>query len=299
MKQKHQISHRTVSLVRSESPLVHCITNYVTARDMANVLLAAGASPIMADHPEEAAEITGLSSALLLNLGTLQENSLTSMLRAGSEAARLGRPILLDPVGAGASRLRTDTALELLRRIPINLIRGNVSELKALLREPSSTRGVDAAPADTAAGADQEPLIGIAVRLSRLTRSVVTMTGQTDIITDGDQVALIRNGCPEMTRITGTGCMLDALIAAHAAVGGDRFEASVTATAAAGLCGEEARDRSMSAESGLGGRFGSGFESGTESSGGSGTGSFSVYFLDAVSRLDEEILQGGAKIELR
>lgn len=97
--------------------------------------------------------------------------------------------------------------------------------------------------------------------------------------------------------------MLDALIAAHAAVGGDRFEASITATAAAGLCGEEARDRSMSAESGLGGKFesgfGSGFESGVESSGGSGTGSFSVYFLDAVSRLDEEILQGGAKIELR
>ena len=131
--------------IRERMPLVHCITNYVTVNDVANVLLAVGARPIMADDPAEAAEITALCAGLCLNIGTLNERTIPSMLAAGKAARALGRPVVLDPVGAGASRLRTETALRIMDEVHPAAVRGNISEIRTLAAGSGRTQGVDAA----------------------------------------------------------------------------------------------------------------------------------------------------------
>ena len=134
--------------VREKSPLVHNITNYVTVNDVANAILAAGASPIMADEPDDAYEITAICNALNINIGTLNSRTITSMFRAGQRASELGHALLLDPVGAGASSLRTDTAVKLMKEIKFDVIRGNASEIKTLALGSGTTHGVDADKAD-------------------------------------------------------------------------------------------------------------------------------------------------------
>ena len=197
-----------LSRVRRQAPVIHAISNYVTANDVANVLLACGASPIMADDPEEAVYITRLSAALALNLGTLSRRRVSAMLAAGEEAGRLGRPILLDPVGAGASPMRTDTARMLLARLPVTALRCNVSELRALLSGTHTHRGVDADRQQAGGLSEQITFVkGAARQLGCL----VAVTGETDLVSDGDICFVIRNGRPEMSRVTGTGCQLSAL----------------------------------------------------------------------------------------
>lgn len=309
---KRKINYSLTELVREKNPLIHCITNYVTAQDVANIILACGGSPIMADLPEETAEVTALCNCLLLNTGTLKESTKDAMLRAGREANRLNHPIVLDPVGCGASRQRIQTILAVIKEIRMTVIRGNVSEIKYLLnaivvkrnnakhpsglqfpvseeKDPANTsRGVDADFSDEITENSLIPLIENAKALSAMTGAVVVMTGGIDIVSTWKETWLIRNGCPEMSRITGSGCMLDGIIAAYvAAVSGSSgsialqdfiLEAVALATAAAGLCGERAAEKTKKTQAGC--------------------GTFRCYFMDEVSLLDELVLKGGAKIEI-
>ena len=187
--------------LHQKSPLIHNITNYVTANDCANILLACGASPIMADDPLEAADITGLCQGLHLNLGTPSQSRISSMLSAGKRAARLGIPIVFDPVGAGASPFRIRAAGELLKEIRFTVIRGNLSEIRALSRDRQQEKGVDAAPSDKITEENLEQAAAFARQFARQTETIAVITGAIDIVTDGIRTFCIRNGHPMMNRL--------------------------------------------------------------------------------------------------
>ena len=257
--------------LKKTRPLIHCITNYVTANDCANILLAAGASPIMADEPEETAEITSISQGLCINLGTLNSNSIRTMSISGRKANELGIPVILDPTGAGASELRTRTARQLTETVRFTAIRGNVSEIKALCTGTGSTKGVDADSADIISPA-------LIKDLAKKTGAVITVSGATDIITDADRTMLIRNGHPLMGKITGTGCMSSVLIAAFLSSKTESpFDAVCAAVIAMGLAGEKAA--SMMKEQ-------------------DGNASFRTHLIDAVYNMMPEELDKGARYEL-
>lgn len=229
----------TLNQIRAASPLVHCITNYVTVNDVANVLLAIGARPIMADDPEEVEEITALCAGLCLNIGTLNARTIPSMLAAGKHARALGHPVVLDPVGAGASRLRTATALRILDEVHPTVVRGNISEIRTLAIGSGTTQGVDASAADAVTeetlAATADFLRGFAARAE----VIVVVTGAIDLVTDGVTTYVVRNGRAEMGRVTGTGCQLSALLAAAPAVEPLGLLASVAETVALmGVAGE-------------------------------------------------------------
>ena len=263
--------------VRSTTPLVHCITNYVTVNDCANALIACGGSPIMSDEPADVEDITSICGGLVLNIGTLNERSIEAMRVAGRRAAELGHAIVLDPVGAGASALRTDTAAELMDALPIAVVRGNMSEIKAVSGAAAATRGVDVNPDDAVTeenlAASAAFVRGLAAKLG----CVVAVTGAIDLVADADRAFAVRNGHALMGGITGTGCMLDTLIAAYVVANSDRaLEAVVAAVAGWGLAGEIAAGR-------MGER--------------DGNASFRTYLIDAASLLTGEVLAAGAKVE--
>ena len=165
--------------VRKSEPLIHCITNYVTVNDCANVLLAAGASPIMADDADEAAEITALCGGLCVNIGTLNSRTVAAMLAAGKQANACGRPAVLDPVGAGASKLRTQTAARLLEEVRFTVVRGNASEIKTLAAGTGAARGVDASQADAVTAETLADTVALARDFAGQTGAVVVITGAT------------------------------------------------------------------------------------------------------------------------
>ena len=222
--------------VREQRPLVHHLTNYVTVNDVANITLAAGASPVMADCAEEVAEITRLSQGLCLNIGTINERVQSSMLLAAQEATTLGHSILLDPVGAGASALRTRAARGIMATGKVTALRGNVSEIKSLLKEDSHVQGVDAGdclPESTEEAAHW---------------AIAAVTGKVDLVADAEKCFAIYNGRPEMSRITGTGCQCSALAAAALAAGSEPLIAAAAAVMAMGLAGEIAYSRLQAGE---------------------------------------------------
>ena len=171
--------------VRRTVPLIHNITNYVTVNDVANILLACGGSPIMADDPGEVEEITALCSGLNINIGTLNQRTVESMRLAGKKAAALGRTILLDPVGAGASALRTRTAVELIKEIPFTVIRGNMSEIRTLALGSGTTKGVDADVADAVSEENLDSAVAFVKDFAVRTGAVVAVTGAIDLVSDG------------------------------------------------------------------------------------------------------------------
>lgn len=265
-----------VHQLQNMRPLVHCITNPVSLNDCANFLLACGASPIMADHPEESAEITSASHALVLNLGMLNPSRFEAMEKSVCQAGRQGIPILLDPVGAGASSYRLRCARELLQSAKISVVRGNRSEIAALCGLPAKGKGVDAAYSSPV----PEELYDAAHNLSNTTGAVVEITSDTDVITDGIRRVYVKGGSPAMARITGTGCMLSALIGAFLAVKpSDPLEASAIATALMKRFGEAAA-LNMECLS-------------------TGYGSMRTYLIDAAGKIDFLALQGGFQIEDR
>ena len=265
--------------VRERRPLIHCITNYVTANDVANLLLACGASPIMADEPEEVEEITARCAGLCLNLGTPSRRTIPSLMRAGVKAGELGRPVVLDPVGVGASALRLRTAQELMARVTFTVLRGNVSELRALAGGPEHTRGVDAGGADAVTEAELERGVAFAKGTARRTGTVVAVTGAIDLVSDGEQCVVIRNGRPEMGLVTGTGCQLSALTAACLAASPEHpLEAAAAAVCAMGVAGELAWAR-MSPQD--------------------GNATYRDRIIDAVCRMDGAALEKGANYEMR
>ena len=260
--------------VRRERPLVHCITNYVTVTDCANILLATGAAPIMADAMEEVAEFAQKANALYLNIGTLNEDKVAVMRRA----LQPGLSTVLDPVGAGATQYRTQTALSLLSTGRITLLRGNISEIRALAGCTGSTRGTDAAKEDVISEETAENVAAFATELSARLGCLIGISGPIDIVADGKRVALIRNGHPIMPTVTGTGCMLSAVCAAFLGVpSDDPFESVAAAFCAVGLCGELAFSRLSPAEGPLAWR---------------------TRFNDALSQLTGATLRAGAKVEI-
>lgn len=214
--------------VRNLGPLVHNITNYVTVNDVANMLLACGGSPIMSDEPDDVEDITAICNGLNINIGTLNKSSIQGMLLAGKRANELNHPILLDPVGAGASALRTNTALDLMQRIHFTVIRGNVSEIKTLASGSGTTKGVDADLADAVTEETLDSAVSFAKDFAKKTGAVIAITGAIDLVADSEVCYIIRNGRAEMGRITGTGCQLSGMMTAFVAANPD---APVKATA--------------------------------------------------------------------
>ena len=200
--------------VRKNCPLIHNITNYVTVNDCANIVIACGASPIMADDKAEVEEITTICAGLNINIGTLNSRTVASMLLAGKQANRLHHPVVLDPVGAGASELRTQTALQLLKEVRFTVIRGNISEIKTLALGSGTTKGVDADVADRVSEENLDGVVAFAKAFAKKVEAVIAITGAIDIVTDGEKAYCIRNGHPMMSAITGTGCQLSAMTAA-------------------------------------------------------------------------------------
>lgn len=265
--------------VRATTPLIHNITNYVTVNDCANVLLACGGSPIMADDIDEAAEITSICGGLNINIGTLNCRIIPAMFAAGKQANALGHPVLLDPVGAGASKLRTETANRLLQEIQFTVIRGNSSEIKTLAVGSGATRGVDAALADAVTDETLDSAVSYVKRFAAKTGAVAAMTGAIDLVADGDHAFCIRNGHPMMGSITGTGCMLSAMMTAYLTANpAHPLEAAAAAVCAMGLCGERAFARLQPQD---------------------GNATYRNRILDEIYHLTGDVLEAGAKYEMR
>ena len=219
--------------MRKNHPLVHHITNYVTVNDCANITICAGGAPIMADAIEEVAEMAGITGALVLNIGTLNKYQIESMFVAGRKANELKIPIILDPVGAGATHFRTTTARRLVDELDITILKGNAGEIGVLAGADGKVRGVDSA------GLFGDP-VAIAKAFAARAGLTVVVSGVTDIVTDGKRVLLIENGHPMMGSISGTGCMAASVTGAFAAESGDPVLAAAAALAAFGIAGERA-----------------------------------------------------------
>jgi len=265
--------------VRKICPLIHNITNYVTVNDCANIVIACGASPIMADDKDEAAEITEVCAGLNINIGTLNSRTIASMLIAGKRANELGHPVILDPVGAGASKLRTDTAIKLLNEVKFAVIRGNISEIKTIASGSGTTKGVDADAADKVTEENLDSIAAFAKSFAEKTGSVIAITGAIDIVADGTKAYCIRNGHPMMSSITGTGCQLSAMTAAVVTANPDHpREAAVAAVSAMGYAGEIAHSRLTEMD---------------------GNSSYRNYIIDAIYNMTPEMLEKGTKYEVR
>ena len=265
--------------VRRVQPLIHNITNYVTVNDCANIVLACGASPIMADDKEEVEEITSICGGLNINIGTLNSRTIDSMLLAGKRANELSHPVVFDPVGAGASTLRTQTALKLLEEVKFTVIRGNISEIKILAGKGAATKGVDADIADRVTEENLDEAVAWVKAYARQIGSVVAITGAIDIVSDGQRAYCIRNGHPEMSLITGTGCQLSAMTAAYVTANPEHpLEAAAAAVCAMGLAGEIAHARLTPQD---------------------GNSTYRNYIIDAICNMTPEQLEKGAKYEVR
>jgi hydroxyethylthiazole kinase len=258
--------------IRSKKPLIHHITNYVTVNDCANITLAIGASPIMADDIGEAAAITSISSALVLNIGTLNERTISSMLAAGKKANEMRIPVVFDPVGAGASELRNRTAERILHEVKISVLRGNLSEIRFIAGLGSTTKGVDASDTDMHRGLESG--CSIAEMAAKKYGCVVAATGATDILADGRRMLLLDNGTKLLSNVTGTGCMCTSLVGAFCGASEDYLLAAAGGVLCMGIAGEIA----------------------AEKAGETGSGSFHMALIDAVSKMTAATIEGKAKI---
>jgi hydroxyethylthiazole kinase len=252
--------------IRNEKPLIHNITNYVVMNFTANSLLAMGASPVMAHAANEVEEMVALSKALVINIGTLSDPWIAAMLLAGKKANKLNLPIILDPVGSGATSLRTNTFKMLSRELKITIVRGNASEILSISSTKSTTKGVDAIH-------DVEHASNTARNMARELGCVVAITGPVDLITDGNSVIRCHNGTPLLGRVTGTGCASTATIAAFSAVTDDPVLAASAGLAFFGLAGEVAAKHAQS------------------------PGSFMIALLDALNDISPDEFQVGARLE--
>jgi len=258
----------TLAALRADKPLVHNLTNYVVMNETANAILALGALPVMAHAREEVEEMVGLAGALVLNIGTLDAPWVESMLRAGRAANERGVPVVLDPVGAGATRYRTATAHRLLDELDVAVLRGNVGEVATLVGVEAEVRGVESIDF----GGDSAELAREAARRLGVVASV---TGAVDHVSDGGRVAAIANGHPLLATVSGTGCMSTAITGCFLAAREDAFEAAAEALVAFGVAGEDAAREAK------------------------GPGTFHAGLYDALAALSPETLTGRARVETR
>lgn len=274
-----QVLKTMLENVRAKSPLVHNITNYVTVNDVANVLLAAGGSPIMSDDADDVEDITSICGGLNINIGTLNKNTIPSMFLAGKKANALGHIVLLDPVGAGASRLRTDTANRLMQEVRFDAVRGNISEIKTLCTGSGNTKGVDADAVDAVTEANLDNGVQLVKTFAAQTGCIIAVTGAIDLVSDGERCWCIRNGRAEMSRITGTGCQLSALMTAFLVANPDRkLDAAAAAVCMMGLAGEIGLANMQP---------------------GDGNSTYRNRIIDAIFNMTGDALEEGAKYELR
>lgn len=265
--------------VRTQTPLIHNITNYVTVNDCANILLACGGSPIMADDEAEVAEITSICNGLNINIGTLNTRTISSMQIAGKKANELNHPVLLDPVGTGASNLRTETAVNLVKNIKFAVIRGNISEIKTLAYGSGNTRGVDADIKDSVNPDNLVESVAFAKKLAENMNSVIAISGAIDIVADSNTAYVIYNGHKLMGQITGSGCMLSSLTTAYIAANPQNIlQAAATAFIVMGVAGEIAASRMSSLD---------------------GNSSFRNYLIDAIYNMTAEQLEAKANYEVK
>lgn len=270
---------KCITNVRNNVPLVHNITNYVTVNDVANVLLACGGSPIMSDEPDDVEDITTICGGLNINIGTLNKSSIEGMFLAGKKANELGHVVLLDPVGAGASALRTNTAVKLMDEIEFDVIRGNISEIKTLALGSGTTKGVDADVADAVTEESLDSAVAFVKELAAKTGSIIAITGAIDLVADSERCFVIRNGRPEMGKITGTGCQLSGMMTGFLVANPDnKLEAAAAAVCTMGLAGEIGWSRMQE---------------------GDGNSTYRNRIIDAIFNMDEETLDNGAKFEIK
>ena len=263
--------------VRQTTPLVHSITNYVTVNDCANALLACGGSPIMSDEPLDVGDIQAICGGLVLNIGTLNEHTIEGMKAAAAKASELSHPIVLDPVGAGASALRTETAGMLLDSYDVKVVRANMSEVKALAGAAASTRGVDVNPDDVVTDENLQASAAFVKQVAAKTGAVMAVTGAIDIVADAERAFAIRNGSSIMGKITGAGCMLTCVVAAYAVANPDALlEGVVAAVAGLGVAGEIAETRMQPVD---------------------GNASFRTYLIDALYNMNGQALEAVARVE--
>lgn len=256
---------------RRNTPMVHCMVNLVTANDCANLALACGASPIMAEDLEEMEQVVSACDGLVLNLGTPSPRKIQALLLAGKTAKTQGKPIVFDPVGAGCSDFRRNAAGKILSQVQPDIIRGNASEIRTLLQGTMAHRGVDA---DKVAEAPMELAIALALK----TGAVVVISGDVDVVTDGRISYRVHNGHPMMRSVTGTGCQMSVLIGAYAAANPEKpLLAALAGVCGFGLCGELAQSRLGPLD---------------------GNASYRNYIIDALYRLTGEALEEGAKYEI-
>lgn len=275
---RRRMAEAAIDVSRGRCALVHFITNAVTVNDCANMAIAAGGSPIMADDPAEAADITALCQALVINMGTPCERTVQAMFLAGKKAAALGHPVVFDPVGAGASPYRNGIATRLLSEVPMAVIKGNISEIRFLCGQAADTRGVDAASGDLAAGQDSAAVAALARTLARRTGAVVVVSGAVDVVADAGEAWAVHNGDFMMSRVSGTGCMAAAVLAAFAGAAPGRLLASALgAMGAMGVAGERARAR-------------------LDATPGGGIATYRNYLVDAMSCLDGRGLAQGLRL---
>lgn len=272
--------NRIFENLKEKTPLVHSITNYVTVNDCANIILAAGGSPIMADSILEVEEITSICNALVINIGTLNQRVIESMIKAGIKANKVGNPTILDPVGVGASTLRRETTFRLLEEISFSIISGNASEIKVIYKQSGKTTGVDANEEDKIEEDNLDKMVQMCKDLSKRTGAIISLTGAIDIVASADKANVIYNGNPLMSQVSGTGCMLSTVIGAYCGANkDDLFNATTLAVAHMGLAGEIAYERLKKVQG--------------------GTSSYKIFLIDAISGIDYQTFKEGAKIETR
>lgn len=260
---------KNLSAIKEKKPLIHHITNYVTVNDCANITLAVGASPVMADDEQEVVEMVSYAAALVINIGTLNSRTVDAMLKAGRKAKAVGIPVIFDPVGVGATEFRSSTAKKILQEVSPTVIRGNMSEIKILAGQNVVIKGVDSV-------ADSTDGVRIARELSEKYHCVVAITGKRDIVCYQKRLCFIDNGHPMLTNVTGTGCMTTSLIGAYCGAGKDYFLSTAAGIMTMGLAGELAYKSLSPAD---------------------GVGTFKQRLFDAVYCLTPEMICEGRKIE--
>lgn len=275
-----QLIKKIYENVLEKTPLVHSITNYVTVNDCANIVLAAGGSPIMADGIEEVEEINSICDALVINIGTLNETVIKAMIKTGKKANEIGNPVILDPVAVGASAFRRETTFRLLEEIQFSVIRGNASEIKTIYEGSGTMSGVDAKEEDKVDEKNIDHWVALCKDLSKKTDSVIALSGAIDIVADHDRASIVYNGHPFMSKITGTGCMLTNVIGTYCGANKKTiFDSTLLAVASMGLAGELAFKKLQEVDG--------------------GTASYRMFLIDAMSKMNDETLKGGLKIESR
>lgn len=275
-------STNLIEKLRAESPLTHCITNVVTVRDCANAVLAVGGSPIMANAPEEAEEIVTIANSLVINIGTLTTEQIETMKKSSKQATSMNKPFVLDPVGVGISKIRNETPIEIIKESKPAIIRGNLSEIKAIamfygiLEECTTAKGVDVADSDVINEDTLEVNAQIVKNIAEKLDTTIAVSGPIDIVSDGKEVYALKNGDAMMANITGTGCMLGCIMGAYVAID-NPLTAAITATSVMSIAGQKAAQITRENNQ--------------------GTGSFGTYLIDELSKMDASTFNGYAKIE--